>query len=88
MQQTALLRVTKSYRTVSQVGVPILTGEESLNVILREEPLRKRKYPGKNYPTKRNKIILGDVNEERNQRWVTATKRFNLKIYFPVRTRL
>ena len=102
IQRTALLRVTRSYRSVSHEAVQVLAGGVPLDLLLREDMMRHMfkkngsaglpehlKVRIDENPCKWKNIIRDDTLEEWNRRWVITPKGSTLRKYFPtVRSRL
>ena len=102
IQRMALLRVTRSYRTVSHEAVQVLGGGIPLDLLLREDLYRyniKRDdladLPANirericDDPRRWKMILREDTLEQWNRRWVTTPNGSTLRKFFPtIKSRL
>lgn len=101
-QRTALLRVTRAYRSTSHEAVQVLAGVVPLDLLLLEE-VTKYAYKREGSavlsehtrmriienPSKWKRIIREETVQVWNQRWVATPKGSTLRKYFPtVQSRL
>ncbi|MGR0202195.1 hypothetical protein [Klebsiella pneumoniae] len=96
IQRTALIRVTRSYRTLSFEAAEVLAAAIPVDLVLLEQRLRSMVRKGREEelppllrgrleetPNKWKALIREWTIEEWNARWTTSTKGGTLRKYFP-----
>ena len=96
IQRMALLRVSRSFRTVSHEAVQVLAGGIPLDLLLREDYYRYQirreclaalpdylRVRIRDDPRNWKKILREDTVEDWNRRWLTTPKGATLRKYFP-----